>query len=257
MIRTIQSEWIKLRTVTVHWILALLAILFPVVVSVLTAVFADVSLGSQSSDLASLIAGLSVVSAMLLGALSAITLTSEYSHNTIRPTYAATPHRLRVISAKMILNAVVVLVVMLLTAALSWLVASVILSNRDSPVSLGDDNVLKPMMAVAVLGVVVTLFGFGLGLVIRNSPATVTILLLWPLLIESLIAGLFFATGRESWTRWLPYRAGITAAVDDGNGGNGGDGFRELGWPNGLIWFAVVALAICGIGAWLDSRRDA
>jgi ABC-2 type transport system permease protein len=255
VIRTLRSEWIKLRTVTVNWVLVLLAVMFPLVVATLNALFADLSFERTSHDAASLIAGLSVVSAMLLGAMSAISLTAEYGHNTIRPTYAATPHRLRVIGAKLIVNSVVVLAIVLGTVFAAWGVSSVIRSNRDAPVSLGDDGVLRPLLAVALLAVVVALFGFGLGLIIRNSPATVTILLLWPLLIESLIGALFLAVRHEGWTRWLPYRAGISAAVGDGNGGDGP--FREFGWPQGMLWFAAVALALCAVGTWLDERRDA
>ena len=43
----------------------------------------------------------------------------------------------------------------------------------------------------------VTWFGFGIGLIIRNSPATVSILLLWPLLIEGLIAFVFSLLGSD------------------------------------------------------------
>ena len=41
MIDAIRSEWIKLSTITVTWVLALLAVLFPIVVTVLTAAFAE------------------------------------------------------------------------------------------------------------------------------------------------------------------------------------------------------------------------
>ena len=41
MILTIRSEWLKLRTVRVHFVLLILAVAFPVVVTVLVCLFGD------------------------------------------------------------------------------------------------------------------------------------------------------------------------------------------------------------------------
>lgn len=248
MKNTLRAEWIKLRTVPVHWILAVIAFAFPVVVTTLVAVFAEGFFSSD--DLAGLITGLTVVSAMLLGALSVISVTSEYSHSTIRPTYAATPHRQRVILAKIGTNSVVVGIVVAVITAIGWLVGSLILSARDKPVSIGDDGVLASLISMVVLAVIVNWFGFGLGLLIRNSPATVTIFLLWPLLIENLLGLVLTVSGGEDATKWLPYSAGITATVAE-------DEPDVLGRPWGLVYFGGIALALVVIGAILDERRDA
>lgn len=255
MINTLRAEFIKLRTVMVHWVLTLIAVLFPVVITTLVAIFAETDFGGfDSSDLSSLIAGLSVVSAMLLGAMSVISITSEYAHSTIRPTYAATPNRVRVIAAKLATNSAMIGVVSAVIVAVSWLIGSLVLSGRDQDISLGDDGVLPSLIAVVVLAVVVSWFGFGLGLLIRNSPATVTIFLLWPLLIENLVGLVFNLVGWEGATKWLPYAAGIEATVANGDNDVGSD---ILGRPNGLIYFAMVSLAVVALGVWSDQRRDA
>ena len=98
MINAIRSEWIKQSTVTVTLVLVIIAAVFPVVVSALTAAGADGVF--DGDDLASVIAGTSVVSTMLLGVLGSLAITSEFSHNTIRPTFAALPDRLRPLLAK-------------------------------------------------------------------------------------------------------------------------------------------------------------
>lgn len=250
MSNVLRSEWIKLRTVTVHWVLAVIGVGFPVVITVLVAVFADLENGSFSSrDLSQLIAGLSVVSAMLLGSMAVISLTSEYSHHTIRPTYAATPNRRSVLTAKLIVNSVAVGVATALTVAVCWGVASAVLSGRGADISLGDDGIVGTLVSVVVRSVFVAWFGYGLGLVIRNSPATVTIFLLWPLLIENLIGLLFTLIGGDGATRWLPYSAGISATIDDEG--------ETLGRPWGLVYFGAVTLAVVLVGGWLDDRRDA
>lgn len=251
MINIVRSEFIKLRTILAHWVLLIIAVAFPLVVVTLVALFGELDFGLDSGEVASLIVGLTVVSAMLLGSMSAISLTADFGHSTIRPTYAATPDRLRVMAGKILVNSGVVLVVGAFAVAGSWVIASVILSARDHPVSLGDDGVTASLVSVIVLVLIVTLFGFGLALVIRNSPATVTILLLWPLLIEGLIAVVLSVTGVSRASKWLPYQAAISAAGNDSNSPD------QLGRPMGLIYFAVVAAAIVGFGAWLDGRRDA
>ena len=55
-----------------------------------------------------------------------------------------------------------------------------------------------------LLAVGLTLLGYGLGLLIRNTPATICILLLWPLIAEGLIAGLLSVAGAEECARFLP-----------------------------------------------------
>ncbi|MDW3214841.1 MAG: hypothetical protein R8G01_12635 [Ilumatobacteraceae bacterium] len=252
MINTLRAEFIKLRTILAHWVLAIIAVAFPIVVVTLVAIFADWGSGVDSDEISGLIVGLSVVSAMLLGAMSAISVTSDYAHNTIRPTYAATPGRLRVIGAKVIVNSVVVTVITTIAVFVSWFVGSMILSVRDLSISLGDDGVLASLISVIVLAVSVTLFAMGLGLIIRNSPATVTILLLWPLLIEGLVGLVLSLLGWDNATRWMPYNAAINAAA-----GSSESSVEALGRPMGLVYFAAVAAALVVIGTVLDQRRDA
>ena len=248
----LRSEWIKLRTVLVHWVLVLIAVAFPVVVTVLVSIFADVDFGGMSSrDVADLIVGLSIVSSMLLGTTAAISLTSEYTHNTIRPTYAANPRRLKVVLVKVALNTVVAIVVLAVIEVVSWVAASMILSSRDTDISLGDDRVLAYLASGVVLAALVSWFGFGLGLLIRNSPATISVLLLWPLLIEGLLAVMFTLVNWDGAVKWLPYSAALSAT------GSGEGGSDVLGRPGGQLLFAAVGAGLIVAGTLLDQRRDA
>ncbi len=251
MKNTIRAEYWKVRTILAHWVLTIVALAFPLVVVTLVAILGDFDIGVESDEIAGLIAGLAVVSAMVLGAMTTISLTGDYGHNTIRPTYAATPDRWRVIASKLVVNSTLVVIVAAVAVFGSWLIASVILSARGTSISIGDDGVVATLMAVLALAVIVSTFGFGLGLVIRNSPVTITVLLLWPLLIESLIGLVLALIGWEGAGKWLPYQAAITAV------GNEGGSDDVLGRPLGLVYFAVVSLAIVGVGTFLDHRRDA
>ncbi len=109
---------------------------------------------------------------------------------------------------------------------------------------------LTVLVCTIVLAVLVTWFGFGIGLLIRNSPASVSLLLLWPLLIEGLIQLVFALLDWDGASKYVPYQAAINASA-------GSPGDDVLGRPGGQILFGCVGLALIVIGVWADGRRDA
>jgi ABC-2 type transport system permease protein len=248
--RTIRSEWIKLHTILAHKILVLGAIAFPLVILTLAATFGDVEEGPDSLEMAEFVMGMSVVTSMLLGVVTAIGLTSEYTHNTIRPTYAATPTRPRVLASKIIVSTAVALVAAAFTVFAAWFSGSTIFNSRGGETSIGDPKVMTVLVSAVILSALVSWFGFGIGLLIRNSPTAVSLLLLWPLLIEGLITVFLGLLNWDGASKYLPYQAAIAASV-------GNPDADELGRPGGQIVFACVGAALIGIGVWLDRRRDA
>ena len=110
MIDAIRSEWIKVSTIRVTWILAARSPSPSRRVTVLTALFSEdlptVATSPASSP------GSTVVSAMLLGVVvQPVGITNEFSHGTIRPTFAAMPDRLRPLLAKPIVQVTIAVVV--------------------------------------------------------------------------------------------------------------------------------------------------
>ncbi len=253
MIDAIRAEWIKVRTVRVHWILVLIAIAFPVVVAALVGVFNPDPQFIFAKDVIDLVSGVSVVSILLLASLWVINLTSEFSHGTIRVTYAAIPARWKVLMAKAAIGTVVTAVVLTVTFWLAWFVGSTILSARGATtMSLSDvPDVAGMFWSLIALAVIVSWFALGLGTIIRNSPASVVVVLLWPLLIENLVALALNLAGVDSANKWMPYQAAIQAVGDL-------DGYSDvLGRPAAQLYFGAVALGLLVIGVGLDRRRDA
>ncbi|MGA0969794.1 MAG: hypothetical protein ACO3U0_00755 [Ilumatobacteraceae bacterium] len=245
------AEWIKVHTIRVHRVLVGVAFAFPVLVAVLVAVFTPEPRVVFGSEVIDLISGTSVVSLLLLACLWAINLTAEYAHGTIRVTYAAVPSRWRVVAAKAAIGSLVTAAVVAVTFWVAWWVSTAVLSSRGSSASLDQvRDIWATFAALIALSVVVSWFALGLGLIIRNSPATVVVTLLWPLLIENLVSLAFTLAGVDEAQRWMPYQAAITAVVDDG----GGD---SLGRPWGPLYFAAVAAVLVGVGMVLENRRDA
>ncbi|HZB43006.1 MAG TPA: ABC transporter permease [Ilumatobacter sp.] len=248
--RTIQSEWIKIRTILSHKILVLGAFLFPFVIVTLAATFGGVDEGPDSLEMAEFVMGMSVVTSMLLGVVTAIGLTSEYTHNTIRPTYAATPARPKVLASKIVISTAIALVVAAVTVFATWFSGSTIFNSRGGDTSISDPKVMAVLVSAVVLSALVSWFGFGVGLLIRNSPTTVSLLLLWPLLIEGLMTVFLGLLGWDGASKYLPYQAAIAASTGTPESG-------DLGRPGGQILFACVGAALIGVGVWLDGRRDA
>ncbi|TVR22377.1 MAG: hypothetical protein EA389_13675 [Ilumatobacter sp.] len=251
MIATVHSEWIKLRTVRVHLVMLIIAVAFPLLIIALVTSLSSLGSGFGDRNFVELVTGVSVVAALLLGTVSAISLTGEYSHGTIRPTFAATPSHVRVFVAKVIVNSLATAVVVSLLLAGGWALGATVLSGRGAPVGLAWENgTLGSMVSLMVLAVLISWFALGIGLVLRNAPATVTLLLVWPLLVENLLAGVGFLIGVDWLGRWMPYSAALVAISPTPDG-------DALGRPWAFVWFGAVSLGLIAVGALLDRRRDA
>jgi ABC-2 type transport system permease protein len=251
VISTIRSEWIKLRTVRMNLILFILAVAFPVIVSVLVASLANIS-DLKVSDVAGLVTGSSVVTALLLGVVGAVSISAEFAHGTIRPTFAATPQRMRVLVAKAIVTALFAAVAEALVVVFCFVVSSAIASSRGASLSLsGQPEAKAALIGIVVFAVIVSLLGFGIGMVIRNMPAAVAVLILWPLVVENIILAILSAAGVNNPQKFLPYISGFQLGNPDGPSSD------SLSRVNGGLYFAAVTLVVAIVGAAVTTRRDA
>ena len=216
MIDAIRSEWIKLSTLTVNKILVIVAVAFPVVVTALVAGLSDEFF--SSADVADLIGGLGWLSALLFGVLATIGMSGEFNYNTIRPTFAAQPARIKPLFAKLAVHLVITAVLVVAVIAVAWLLATNLLDGSFSLSSAEEFGVDAPragLIGTLLLAIGVTIAGFGLGNLIRNTPAAVTALLLWPLVLENILARLLFAALDLEWEKYLPFTQGLTIAIAD------------------------------------------
>ena len=184
---------------------------------------------------------------MLLGVVATLGITGEFAHGTIRPTFAGLPDRWRPLLAKPVVDVALAAAITVLIVVVSWS-AGAAMAEGDR--SLSEHGVRSALFGVILLAVGSTMLGYGLGLLVRNSPAAICILLLWPLVAELLIAGLVSAAGAEQVQRHLPYLAGINLASSNPDP-------DLLGrFAGGLYFFAWVAV-IVGLGLLSARRRDA
>jgi ABC-2 type transport system permease protein len=251
VINTIRSEWIKLRTVRMNLVLFIIAVAFPVIVSVLVASLGDIT-DLEASDVAGLVTATSVITALLLGVVGAVSISAEFAYGTIRPTFAATPRRMRVLISKAVVVALFAAVAEALVVVFCFGVASAIATSRGASVSLsGQPEARAALIGVVVFAIIVSLLGLGLGMVIRNTPAAVAVLILWPLVVENIIRLILSAAGVDNPEKFLPYSSGVLLGRPDPPGSD------TLGRVAGGVYFAVVTAAVAAIGAVVTARRDA
>lgn len=250
MKNTISSEWLKLRTVNLNVVLVAIAAGFVLIVTLLVALLNSGPEEFDGGDLAGLVGGTSVVSGFVLSVVAALSITSEFAHDTIRPTLAATPDRTRLFVAKAIVLSIVGFVVGLAVAVGSFLIGLVVLNSRGASVGIsGDDGSLAVLIGIPIFFTILTMFGYGLGLLIRSTPAAVAIAILWPLLVETILRGVLSVAGVDEPDHFLPYQSGFALVAPE-------DSFEGWGRVGGGVFFAVTVGVLVTLAVVVNTRRD-
>ncbi|MFL6119115.1 ABC transporter permease [Actinophytocola sp.] len=233
------AELYKARSTRSVWWLGAVAVVFCVVWAVV-----DVALwlGDRSDrdvEAAYAMAQQGYLFALVIGVLL---VAGEYRHRTVTWALLVTPHRSRVVVAKLAACAVVGLVVGLAGAAATgtYVFAATGLFTAGVPLAL-----LGSVVSTALW----TVLGGALGALVRNQTATVVGAFLWFFYAEWLLIALVPAVGR-----WTP--SGAAKAVS----GWTRDAMPVAGdllpmWAGGLLFLAY-ALAAAGLAVLTTTRRD-
>jgi ABC-2 type transport system permease protein len=250
MIAAIRTEFIKLRTVRMHVVLMIVAVALPAVIVVLTAALQDTD-DISASGLFDVTTGTATLTALMMAVLATSNTTGEFGFNTIRPTLAAIPSRWRVVITKAIVAMVTAAIVQLVVVVGVFTVARAIASGRDADVEVAEITARWAAVGGSIVfASVLSLIGVALGFLVRNTPATVAILVLWPLLLENLLAGLLAVAGVDDGLRWLPFQNGVGIAFADRGG-------TDWGRVASGSYFAAFALVLSVLASWTFHRRDA
>lgn len=247
MIDAIRSEWIKLRTARSSFTLMCIAVLGSLTLSILTSLFADFEFSDGLDTFGATVLAPSYMCVFLAGVVGVLGIGQEYRHNTIRVTFAAEPRRSRVLAAKIVVTTVFGLTIGLVTQTLCYAAASIVLGTRDVAVGITDPGEnLAAFVGQVVLCGLFTLLGFGLCTIIRQPAGAIPLLLLWPLIGEGIIAGVFPST-----SKWMPFRNGLRLPI---TGDVGDDVLDRV--PAG-VYFGAFVVVVVAVGWVLVERRDA
>ncbi|HEY6015744.1 MAG TPA: ABC transporter permease subunit, partial [Gaiellaceae bacterium] len=135
-------------------------------------------------------------SAALFAALIGVmAITSEFRHGTIRPTFVVTPHRSRVLAAKVIASVLMGLLFGIAAIGISFGLGYAILSGRGISFELATGDVLWLVLGTPVLTAAWAALGVGFGALVRNQVLAVIGLVVWALVVDNLLRGLVPAVG--------------------------------------------------------------
>lgn len=249
MIATIRSEWIKLRTVRSNVTTAIVAMVIPLAISLLSVTFMG-EYNIDSGTLPGFIVGSGSVAVLLIGVLGVLCVTQEYSQGTVRLTLAATPSRPRVYLAKGVVVAVLGAALTGLVVLIGNVVGSAIIDARDVPALDSNPDAAPAFLAMILMGAVVAVLGMAIGALTRNPPSAITTLVLWPLLVEGIVGGLLSLAFDDDVARWMPFQSGLNSMFLE----LPEDGFGRWG---SLGYFAAWVLFVSLIAERSLKRRDA
>ena len=167
----IGCEWIKFRSVRSTFWTLLVAVVTPVVISVLVAFTMATAPGQGGLAADPLLPGLlSLEYAVLaVGVLGVLAFSTEYSTGLIRTTFAAVPRRRAVLAAKAAVIGAATLVAGEVVAFVSFALVQAVLAGHHRGVSLSRPGVPGAVLADGLLLFVVALMGVGLGAIVRHT----------------------------------------------------------------------------------------
>ncbi len=254
MINLLRSEFFKLRTIRLHIGLILGGAIFVIGVLMLVGIFGSAEtdvFDSPSVELAEVAGVASILAGLLVSVVAVLSVSSEFGYGTIRPTLVATPKRINVFVAKALVLAVSAAVIGLLVGVIAYLAGATLLKARGAEdlAYFADDGTMQVLLGIPMLFVLLAMFGYGLGLLIRNSPAAVAVAILWPIVIENVIAAALAIAGQDEPIKFLPYQSSLALIARDA------EDFAN-GRVGGGLYFGVVVAVLVGVAMVANNRRD-
>jgi ABC-2 type transport system permease protein len=247
--RLVRAEWTKLLTTRV-WIGLLLGscLLVGGFATLFTAFAGNADSGISpvgTADYEQVALAVSANATVLFIVLGIIGTTQEYRHRTATPTFLASPHRGRVIIAKLVAYALAAIPMAVVVIAVDVLVVSIYAGAKGAAPSLSGDNLRVLGGAWAAL-VIYTVIGVGVGALLRNQVGAIVGVLVYLFVVEGIISSIPATQGAY---KWLPGGAleAMTATF------NGTDLLSP--WQGGLVLlgYGIVAAVL---GTLLAVRRD-
>lgn len=239
-------ERIKLLSTRSPWWCAIITL-------ALTIGFTAMVAGSASSvtlqlALASQKFGLMVV--MVMGALA---VTTEYRFGTIRTTFQAIPNRTAVLVAKAVLVGLIALVLGEITAFGSLGTAAVL--SPDPELALSGPEQWRQVAGIGPMYALSAVLAVAIGILVRHTAGAVSVVLLWPLLAESMIA-LIPGFGQKVYA-WLPFVMADKFLTGTEEVSGRVPAHMPLGPWAALAYFAAVSVGMLVVALRVANRRDA
>jgi ABC-2 type transport system permease protein len=252
-----RSEWIKFRSVRSTVLGAVIFVVLTVGLGILITTLVHAHWDQMNAlerltfdPVSTSLGGISLAQ-FAVGVIGSLFITSEYSSGGIRTTLTAVPVRRRLVAAKLIVLTGTMIVLSEIVCFVAFLIGQAVFSGMipSSTDTLSNGADLRAVILGGVYLTLLAALGLGLGLILRQSPATIStftgLVLLIPLIIFFLPQSL-----QDKLTKFEPSALGraMTATTSP-------DLTFGPWTATGLL--ALYAAVIVGVGLLLFQRRDA
>ncbi|AHH21959.1 putative ABC transporter, permease [Nocardia nova SH22a] len=250
----VAAERIKLTTTRSPWWCSAIVVVLGIGLAALFAAVSKASLGKEGQTLmttAGAVVGVRGFGVMVLMIMAALTVTSEYRFGIIRTTFQATPNRALVLTTKAMLTGVYAAVLTFVLALVAYVVAKPLAGDAGLQMSLSSETDWRALYGTAIYAFLGVVLAVGVGALIRQSAAAISLIVLWPLLIETLLGS--FGSFGHNVQPFLPF-ANMDHFIDDTSASSANWHWGPWG---GLIYFLIFTLVVFGAALVVTDRRDA
>jgi hypothetical protein len=209
---TVRSEWTKLRTLRSTSItLAVAAVLVIGLSGLITlAAYAAPAHGKRTiTDPVGIIQSGWFFGLLTLMVLGVLVMTNEYSSGMVVSTFLATPKRARVLLAKIVVFAVLLLVVGEVISFINFFVGHAVISAYPKffDPAIGGHNVLRAVIGMGLDAALAGLMGLALGALLRNAAAAIAVGV-GIIFVEPIVALLLPSSIQNPLNEYWPTQAG-------------------------------------------------
>lgn len=264
MLGSLRSEFLKITTTRIWWILALILFGYIGLTAAGIAALSDALVSDPQAPpiptdafpplVYSTVTAFGYVFPLLFGALAS---TSEFRHQTLTPTFLATPKRSVVLLGKLSVGAFWGVVYAVVGVIASVGIGSAVLAATGHDTLLDDPDTWALVGRIVLAMALWAIIGVALGVLVPNQVATIVIVLAFTQFVEPLLR---VAAAFWDWTaavgRFLP-GAASDALVGSSffTSFTGGAADPLEWWQGGLVLGAYAALFLI-IGSLTTWRRD-
>jgi ABC-2 type transport system permease protein len=194
---------------------------------------------------------------MVIMVMAALAVTTEYRFGTIRTSFQAVPQRAALLLNKTIVVATLSAIVGLAASWGSWAIGNLLAPSADMAINTSAE--WRLMFGQAFVYGLSAIFAIAVGILIRQSAGAIAILILWPLLVESLLPLIpKIGDDLQKWTPFTNANQFLNGGQDMGLAGADAAGASTALSPWwALAYYAAWAIGMLIIALATASRRDA
>jgi len=247
------AERIKLTSTRSPWWCSAIVVVLALGLAALFAAVARSSSGKEYAldlTVATAVGGISGFGVMVLMIMATLTVTSEYRFGIIRTTFQATPHRAKVIATKAGLVGVYGAVLTIVLAFAAFAIAKAVGGDAGTNLTLSGGDAWREIYGIPIYALLSVVLAVGIGVLVRQSAAAISLIVLWPLLIEPLL-GAFGSFGRNVQP-FLPFAnaSHFYSATESPANWHWGP------WGS-LLYFTAFVAIVFGAALFVVNQRDA